>query len=52
MAHDDEDVLEMYPKCCSMVLVLQGNFDSTELEGWKNPWIFFHEQSIEIQLSC
>jgi hypothetical protein len=28
MAHDDEDVLEMYWKSCSMVLVLQGNFNS------------------------
>jgi hypothetical protein len=52
MAHDDEDVLVTYRKGCSMVLVLQGNFDSTDLEGWKNPWIFFHEQPIEIQLSC
>jgi hypothetical protein len=51
MAHDDEDVLEMYWKSCSMVLVLQGNFNSTDLEGQKNPWIFLHEQPIGIQLS-
>jgi hypothetical protein len=51
MAHD-EDVLEMYQKSCSMVLVFEGNFDSIDLEGWKNPWIFFHEQPIEMQLSC
>ncbi len=46
MAHDDEDILKMNRKSCSMVLILQANFDSTDLEWWKNPWIFFQEQPI------
>jgi hypothetical protein len=35
MAHDDANVLEMFQKSCSMVLVLQGNFDSTDLKDGK-----------------